>query len=154
MNHAGAEWHSAALFPAGKKERKNVLWAKLFGSNSFSSCPDLTRLNIYSAAVKPPPRAFSCFFTVVMTKSCSLRNSVPFGYFSISRFTSNQRSVSIEEVGLKAELWKVVVLQGEVFRGLQKFDVHVLLLKKTKKKPHPTTGISGKIWIYILSVVT
>lgn len=93
-----------------------------------------------------------------MTKSCSLRNSVPFGHFSISRFTSNQRSASIEEVGLKAELWRVAVLQGEVFRGLQKFDVHALLLKKKKKETLACLIIFFHVEklgqkVYILSVV-
>lgn len=70
--------------------------------------------------------------------------------------------MSIEEVGLKAELWRVVVLQGEVFRGLQKCDVHVLLLKKKKKiSPGLITFFHVQVFlekfgqkVYILSVVT
>lgn len=104
--------------PAGKKKRKGQE-AKLFGFNSFSSCPDLTHLNIYSPAVKPRGLSLA-FYCVVMTQSSSPRNYVPFGYFSISRFTPNQHSVSMQEVvclyvaKLKVRLRRIGVVYGRV----------------------------------------
>lgn len=90
-------WHSAAIALLKKKKERKGQEAKLFGFNSFSSCPDLTHLNIYSPAVKPRGLSLA-FYCVVMTQSSSPRNYVPFGYFSISRFTPNQHSVSMQEV--------------------------------------------------------
>lgn len=124
-------WHSAAIALLKKKKRKGQE-AKLFGFNSFSSCPDLTHLNIYSPAVKPRGLSLA-FYCVVMTQSSSPRNYVPFGYFSISRFTPNQHSVSMQEVvclyvaKLKVRLRRIGVVYGRValLTLMLKFGVHV-----------------------------